>query len=400
MPDKPKAAASTKARVVVTELQEVDVTAVSLVERGANQLPFRIMKAENQMGLDLSTLWKRNAIAKADEEAARTIQLAAIGINKAADVDGLLAALAEKGFDLSGATIDRDSQDTAVLVKFQDFDPETSFGVQFADDVVGIMSDTEKMFSPFGGSSSFAQNVQAMGFVPGLHQATDALMETTFNILGEADTKKAATDGIAAALDDFSGHVKSLANTLPDMAFKLDGIVPKKAEAKDDKGASAAQSDDGKDAGADKDDTEKTGDAKPQKAEKAGDVETPDNDDDAKKDETAADDVLKGMFQQFMAKMDAGLEDFRESLVKDLDTRLETVTKSQEDMDKRLKTAEEKAEAADEALGGTVLTGSHMQDESLGIRDRSAARKSLEEGANGGDSGLWDTAIVFPGEQR
>jgi hypothetical protein len=422
MPPEPTIGAKRRRKTIaVNDLEEADVRRISLVSRGANRIPYRIMKQENEMGLDLGSIFRRKAEHAAAGEQNQKLHIAAVVLNKAADTEGLLAAMGRDGFDMAGATIDAEALEHGLLVKFEDYEQENSFVMQFNDDVAAIMVDTEKQFSPFGGSSRFTENVRAMGFVPGLRMAQDALMETTFNILGEADDKEMAKSEIDDALKDFSSHVSSLAGSLPTAAFKLEDLRAMKQEtpAAEEEAAGEGEGEGDGDSGSAEETAGAEGEAAAsadngpsgggsgstnikaapvdKTAQKAGDVVVPDGGAAATEAEGNADATLNRMFAGLLEQMEDKLKSTRDSLLADFDERLETVTKENKDLKERLTTTEEKAKATEDSVRGTVMSSSTLVDESLGVRNRDGLATTVKDDSSLDRSGLFDSAFSFPG---
>ena len=84
-----------KFSVSATELSDVDMSFVALVKRGANRIPFRVTKGDNEM-LDLYSIGRR--MFKSDEPV--PVVIGAI-IAKSADIDNTLAILKKAGCDVS-----------------------------------------------------------------------------------------------------------------------------------------------------------------------------------------------------------------------------------------------------------------------------------------------------------
>ena len=75
------------------ELTDTNVDFVALVKRGANRIPFRLTKGDNEM-LDLYSIGRR--MFKSDEPA--PVVIGAI-LTKGADVEGAVAVLKSVGVD-------------------------------------------------------------------------------------------------------------------------------------------------------------------------------------------------------------------------------------------------------------------------------------------------------------
>jgi hypothetical protein len=246
-----------KFTIKANELSEPDVNIVALVKRGANRVPFRITKSEDEMGIDLHRA-TRELFAKAD----RTPKIAAVVVAKSADLAALTPVLAGAGIDLSKMTktegddaitfeidngtalLKEDSQ--AKLVKLDD---------QVTLAVTGIM----KSFDGWDFESTSFKEIMSKGaFIPSLCVAQDMLSRTMYNIMEKADNPKAAAAAIKSAAADFGDYIVGMAKGLPESAFKADVALRKAAKGK------AAE--DMKDGGAD--DASENADGSKKKAKK------------------------------------------------------------------------------------------------------------------------------------
>lgn len=203
-----------KVRIKAREMHDAEATHVSLVPRGANMIPFRIVKTDGQEGtnmLNFRSVFKIEepkptvlAVVVPSETDAGTARIEAAGFSTEfkQEVDGAVAYLQQEDVELGQAD--------QVIVKF---DEGLSAVVRL------------KRFEPFGDSTSFDENLQKNGFLPGFDMALTVLRDTVFNALFEADDAVAAGSTIDTAVKQFRGHIADMTSALPETAFKLDPSV-------------------------------------------------------------------------------------------------------------------------------------------------------------------------------
>src|SRR5690349_5175551 len=162
--------------VEANELLDLDVRRVSLVKRGANRIPFRIIKtAGGTPMLDLSRLFKADV---------KTPYVSAVAVRKGADLDAAKALIAAAG--LSAAN----PEDQGTVTVFHQGDsPEAGDAVYKAGDDFGIIvANVQKGLSTWDyKSDGFNDAMQVRGFGPTLYTAMDVLGEVFCGILEKAD---------------------------------------------------------------------------------------------------------------------------------------------------------------------------------------------------------------------
>lgn len=204
-------------------MENVEVEFVSLVSRPATRIPFRALKSEDSQETDLmihlSRMFKRDGGAAQPQGCT----LAGIVLQKqhAAHFEPQIAAL--------GLKIDDKIEDEDVIIYRQ---------VEYTDDAVtaiklsevgGLFLNTpesvQKQFDPFPEGTDFKDNMAQGGFFPGVHVATDVMLETVRNVLRTAEDGDAAKAGLGQVLKSFSDHILSFVDELPAVAFKLDAMT-------------------------------------------------------------------------------------------------------------------------------------------------------------------------------
>lgn len=222
-----------KIRALLKKLVDVDVEFVSLVKRGANRLPIRVIKSEDVKQdteeKTMSFLDKifGNAGASKDESSKPEIT-AIITDNDNADI--MQKQLEELGFsvtekeEVEGGTVFRQGELTADDVI-----------IQLSQSTYIAVKNVQKAFEPFSSGTSFADNFKKGAFFPSVRMATDVLMDTIVNVMFADEGETAPTDAIKKTLDEFSNFVLTSLKSIPKDAFKLEDLIIKAEKAATDK---------------------------------------------------------------------------------------------------------------------------------------------------------------------
>lgn len=302
-------------KMPVGELGDVDVLRISLVDRGANRVPFRITKREGpseegQDVLDFYKHFRKDAAEKSGPQA----QVAAIAVSAEADVEKASELVKAAGFSVEKA-IKSDEGHTAFVQGDGEFDPEKCTYLKFDELRGAYLSGDPAVSVQKRASADFGENLGAQQFIPGMFLAQDALHSTISNILDDPDTgRDDAVSAIKAATQKFSEFVGDLAEKIPADVFKLEKAFDAEdsepeAEPKDDKVEAGEKPEDAKKSEAPE---EKETEAK--KGEGEGD-DTPDDgkktlDKSEPKEDESKDTILKaieglsGQLKDLTAKVD------------------------------------------------------------------------------------------------
>jgi len=195
-----------KIKMQGSELKKVDIEFLSLVRRGANRAPFKVIKAED--GGVTGDRGMLGAVTKFFQMSEPVARVVAVFVDNQA-LAKAAPNLADAGFDLSA----HETVDGCTLFKFEGFDTakevimvksEPSIGFAVAN--VGAFADT------FCGSLSFDPSVAQTGFYPGPNEAMKA-MQVAVNV-EKADSTN--------TLDAFHAYTKSIAKALPQAIAKFE----------------------------------------------------------------------------------------------------------------------------------------------------------------------------------
>jgi hypothetical protein len=217
--------------IEVEELTEVDVEGIALVKRGANRIPFRIIKREE--GEDKSMNFNIKDLFKSAEVQPKVPTIVGVILNKAAPIEGYRKAIEDAGHTILDSHDIADS-DTLFLKMAEGMDDVAADVLKINDDMALVITGLKKALVDVPDTNSFMENLNKTQFFPGLGLAMGTLQETVRNIAFSEEDDGAALSLLAVALDDFKEFVVALAGAVPaDVAkFEKFDIAPvKKAEA-------------------------------------------------------------------------------------------------------------------------------------------------------------------------
>lgn len=202
-----------KLQIEANELTGTDVNFVSLVKRGANRLPFRIVKEDNEMGIDLSKIHR--IFRKTDSAPA----VVAAVVRKGADLKAVKTRLIKAGLSVAAM----EEKDGVIVFKQPNVEGFDEGVLKLDDDIGLVVSGIAKAFDSFDTKSlTFSDLFATEGFYPSLHMAKDMLGYTVGNIMQKAETAGQAAEMISKAVDEFKAYVTALAASIPQHAFKAD----------------------------------------------------------------------------------------------------------------------------------------------------------------------------------
>ena len=216
-----------KIQIEATNLQDTDVERVSLVKHAASRLPFRITKGDNEAMLDLGTLAKRvfkSAPAKPVKPA-----IAAVLVHKSADMAKL-----QPLFEKHGLVFTQKGEEGDVLTFAQPdvaatghegvlkFDDHIAFVVTGLQDI-RVRQPVKKDFDSYDiDSCEFMEVLNTSGFYGSICISVDALRNTIYNAMDEADDASEAAPMVAKAIDDFKAWIMPCVEGVPTQAFKAE----------------------------------------------------------------------------------------------------------------------------------------------------------------------------------
>lgn len=206
-----------KLLVKATELQGTNVERVSMVNKAANRLPFRLTKSEDEEMFDLA---KVGRFLKADKKPG---VLAAV-VSKSADLEAVKASLTAAGLSVA-----KQEEKDGLIVFSQDGVDDYDTGMLKVSDELGlVISGLTKSFESYDfNSTSFGEVFKTGSFYPSIRTAQEMLNDTIHNIMYEAKSPTDATNMIQKSVDEFQQYVTTLTGSLPVHAFKAEQEICK-----------------------------------------------------------------------------------------------------------------------------------------------------------------------------
>ncbi|UYD21497.1 hypothetical protein [Vibrio phage 29Fa.3] len=197
-------------------------TKISLVDRGANRLPTRMLKndGEKQM-FDLDALFRRENAAK-NEKPSEVIGV----VVPAEQAEGYAAALKQES-DADTFIIDTDNEDVKLIALKNDATLDDALILRGGENAPAVaVSHAQKMLRDWGYDSEqgFAGSVISNGFYSNVGQATEVLRAALFDIMEKADTNP--VEEVQAILSEFNDYVTGLVTNVPTTAFKFEKLQP------------------------------------------------------------------------------------------------------------------------------------------------------------------------------
>lgn len=373
----------TRKKVIIQarELSEMDVNIISLVKRGANRIPFRIVKSDGESTMNISNLfvWKQEPQLPA---------VVACVLAKTANHDAYTKALTEGGFEVDHVTEGEDGNITLMFTKSDKM--EDAVALKISDEAALIIVGVEKGLLSFPDSNSFIENITKAGFAPSYRIANEILTETVGNIIFSEGDAVETKEAVSKAISDFGGYIEAILSTIPVQAFKAEEIVtevekgllnapkkaPKKASKKKpakDKEATAKQDDDEDEDAAASDDDSDTDETAAGSVDDSGDDENGDDEsgeDESGEDESGSDDESEAVSKD---PKDKDKDDAIAAMSKSLSgiaEGIEELKTSQTDAMKvlsdRLTDLEAKVKKTDEALAGTTHSADADDNDDVG----------------------------------
>jgi len=361
----------TRKKVVIQarELSEMDVNIISLVKRGANRIPFRIVKSDGEPTMNISNLFVWKDETKLDPA------VVAVVLAKSADQEVYTKALADGGFEVDHVTEGENESVTLMFTKSDEM--KDAVALKISDEVALIVVGVEKGLLAFPDSNSFIENITKAGFAPSYHIANEILNETVGNIIFSEGDAAETKEAVQKAISDFGGYIDAILSTIPVQAFKAEEIVvevekgllnaPKKAppkKASKKKPAKETTKQDDEDGEEEEDDAvaEDSSGADDSGADENGDDENGSDENGDDEDAGAdGDDSEEAVSKDPDGTQAEGSEDAIAAMTKSLTgivdglAELKTSqTEAMKELSDRLTDLEAKVKKTDEALAGTV----------------------------------------------
>ncbi|QWS69911.1 transport and binding protein [Vibrio phage vB_VpS_PG28] len=207
-------------------LKDADSHFISIVDKGANRLPIRMLKNEDDsminMGLNVAKLFNRQK-AEAKPEAVGII----VGAPLAA---GFAAALKAEGYE-TVEIVDCGQEDLRFVSTKSEVNLEDAIKLNGLDRAI-VLENGQKMLKDWGfdDDNTFAASVAANSFYSTMHSAMDTLGSAIYQKMEDAPMGTRPTEDVTKLLSDFSAYMLALLNTVPETAFKMEKIQPLEVE--------------------------------------------------------------------------------------------------------------------------------------------------------------------------
>jgi hypothetical protein len=195
------------------ELRGATVNYISLVDRAATRMPFRVVK-RGETEMDLTRIFKRDSKPEVTAVVVRNPSAAVAEAVKAA-----------------GFAIDRVAKsDTGVVYHQMAKQPDDVQLIRLSDELVVAVSGLQYLPS----DNSLSKMVVADGFYSGISDAMASVGQSLNELVTKSDDPKAAASSAKELLSDFSEYVSGLIGALPSSVFKADTAVKALAKKEDD----------------------------------------------------------------------------------------------------------------------------------------------------------------------
>jgi hypothetical protein len=214
-----------KVTIEARELTDVEVSKISIVKRGANRLPFRIIKENKEVNsmIDLSKLF----FSKKEESPQPKI--VALALEKGEYSDSILKSLEEIGF--SGVAFDH-TNDAVTLIKSEgDCDLNALTPIKMKNGAVAFISNIEKsIYIDSETEAGFMDAMVVNSVYPSINTAIYTLQDMIGAMLWESMSKAETTAALGVLLDDFKSYVMSVFNAVPEVMYKMEKLELTKQE--------------------------------------------------------------------------------------------------------------------------------------------------------------------------
>lgn len=211
------------------ELKDADVSFVSLVGRGANRIPFRIIKSQNKehhMGVDLSSIGRVLKGTSTKKAAQVGTEIAGVVVFDHGDKinRAVKTAISEQGFHVDRLKKYDDGTMMYIQGDAEPKDGEFSI-VRLSEQMAVVVKGFEPYCYDLTENATFADTMATQGFYQGMRTACDALCTTVSAVLMKAESPTDAVAKMEDSVSAFGAYLTALVKGLPVQAFKADQAV-------------------------------------------------------------------------------------------------------------------------------------------------------------------------------
>lgn len=210
------------------KMSDAHVSHISLVERGANRIPLKIVKEEKQgmskfASLDLGNFGAVFA-RKAEKPAPAIVGIVAM---KGEGFESIKKQVEAAGFAVADMT---ENADGSVVFKQGDIEGDSTL-VRLNDHVALVC----KGFSPYNmdinsDGVTFADVCAAQGFYPGINTIMEVLASSVRDTVYASASPADAKTQVGKLFGEAQAYVSAFLAGMPVKAFKMEGIVPEVVE--------------------------------------------------------------------------------------------------------------------------------------------------------------------------
>jgi hypothetical protein len=205
------------------ELVNGRVSFLSLVKRGANALPFKLLKADTMEETPMATDLDLKGISL-NPPPASAPRMSAVLVTKgeSATYEPSLLAL---GYTI--VKVDTETNPEHDIIHLvEGVDTRNAVVLKASDDVGYVVENVKKYFSSYPNDTKFSANINGAMFFPGFRTASDVLVETVWALMDEVESEGAPpTDKIKKALKEYNDYVLTLVAAIPSKCFKMDTLT-------------------------------------------------------------------------------------------------------------------------------------------------------------------------------
>lgn len=210
-------------QVEADKLCDVEVSHISLVRRGANRIPFKIVKQEDPMSifksLDLGNLGSMFS-QKAEANPGRIVGVITM---KGDGFESIKDQIKDAGFEVEDA---EEMADGSVIFKQEEL-VDSGVVVRMNDNIAVVT----KGFSPYEmtigrDGVSFSDLCESNGFYPGVNAITETIGTAVRQAVHAATSVSEAKKAVEGIFQEAKAYAVSFIEGLPEKAFKLESIYP------------------------------------------------------------------------------------------------------------------------------------------------------------------------------
>lgn len=211
-----------RVKVKLTEMSDPDVRWISVVERAASRIPFRVFKADQENGMiDLSNplrvLKGDKAPAKKEDPKAQVV--AVITMDYGDEVQGQVKTLLEAN-GIPVETVQKNEDGTLTFLTGQGdlTDMADKKLVKLSDETLLVT----KGVSMYSDNLKLSDAATARQFMPGVYAATEVMASIISSAMYDVANQQELVTKVEEVTKDFASYILALAKAMPQAVFKAD----------------------------------------------------------------------------------------------------------------------------------------------------------------------------------